>query len=261
MLRKATLDPNLTLRQIERECISIDVDEDEIQTLAAEMLNEERNNPDVESTTVQRHLAGVRRYLAAIGVSNPLANYKGPVPASPKAHPLEGGEATVDKMIEAADHDYQKCAMVALTGYMALRISESRTVRVAHVDLIKKQLKVRGKGDSWEWIPIARSAMPWLFLAVQEAKTEGRDTLISAADRTVRKWYSELASVALGRPVVTDGTEGSHASRHAVGTDVYRKSKDLLLTSRVLRQRDPKTATVYIQTGADEIRSALDNRN
>ena len=224
------------------------------------MINEERNKPGVKTKTVLRHLAGVRRYLEALGIASPLASYKPPVAPLGRPHPLEGGAATIDKMVELADGNCSKGAMLALTGYMGFRISEARTVRVEHIDLETREVLVRGKGDVWDRVLIPRKALALLFMAHEEALHEGREFLIDGADRTVRAWFSTLAKEALGRPLDSSGKEGSHSARHAVGTDVYNSTKDLLLTSRVLRQHDPRTTVGYVKTDVQEMLNALNNR-
>lgn len=245
---------------IEREQLEVVLDGDELQAYAAEMINEERESPFIKTKTVLRHLSGVRRYLEALGIAAPLAKYKAPEAAEGVPHPLEGGEATIDRMVEAADGHSEKGAILALTGYMAFRISEARCIRHDQVNYEKRELLVRGKGDVWIEMPIPRKAFRLLFIACEDAKREGRETIISAADRTVRQWFTELAEEALGRPVLKDGTEGSHSARHAVGTDVYNDTKDLVLTQRTLRQRDPRTTVGYIGDKREEMRNALDNR-
>jgi integrase len=98
-------------------------------------------------------------------------------------------------------------------------------------------------------------------MAAATAESEGRTEIISAADRTARLWWSELLELALGRPINKDGSEGSHSGRHTVGTRVYDKSKSLLLVQRVLRQRDIRSAAVYVDIKQDELRAALEGRD
>lgn len=260
VIQRELANPNLTLIDIERRNLSVELDEDEIQFLAAEMFNEERNSSSVKTKTTLRHLAGVRRYLAALGIANPLANYKPPVAAIGEAHPIEGGESTIDAMIEKADHHVSKCVMLALVGYMGFRISEARSVRPEHVIIPTRELLVRGKGDSWDKVPIPRKALKWLFMGRENAIVENRDFLIDGADRTVRQWYTDLAEEALGRPIAKNGEEGSHSARHSVGTDVYNDTKDLLLTGKVLRQRDPRSTVTYVGIDREKLRNALENR-
>lgn len=251
--------PNLTWLQIEREQLAIQISQEDAEFLAAEYLNEEAANPEKVKSCL-RHLAGFRRCMTALGMKEPLKDYKPPSAPDGRPHPVEGGEETIDKMIEAADGDVQKEAAVAFSGYMAFRVSEGRKIRPEQIDYINWELIMIGKGGQVERFPIPRKARRPLFMARCSAEEEGRETIISASDRTVRGWWSQLLSAALGRPVKTDRTEGTHSGRHSVGTDTYNNTKDPLLTQRVLRQKDPRSMTVYVDIPQSALREALENR-
>lgn len=250
---------DLTYLQIERERLTIEVTQADAEFIAAEFLNEEASDPERVKSCL-RHLAGFRRFMSAIGMTEPLKDYKPPSAPNGRPHPVEGGEATIDKMLEKADGHNEKEAVVAFSGYMAFRVSEGRKIKPEQLDFANWELIMIGKGGQVERYPIPRKARRPLFMAAMTAEQEGRDTIISASDRTVRGWWSELLGQALGREVKKDGTEGTHSGRHAVGTDTYDRTKDLLLTQRVLRQKDPRSAVVYIDIDQSVIRDALDNR-
>lgn len=251
--------PDLTFVKIQREGLSVTVTQEDAEYIAAEYLNEEAVDPE-KARTCRRHLVGFRRWMELVGMENPLGNYKQPSAPDGKPHPVEGGEETIDRMIEKADGHNEKEAVVAFCGYMGFRVSEARGIRPEQVDVSTWELILVGKGGKTYRYPIPRKARRPLFMAVMTAKDESRPRIISVADRTARMWWSELLSEALGRPVKTDGTEGSHGGRHSVGTDTYNDSKDLLLTGKVLRQSDPRSTVVYVDIGQTAIRAALENR-
>jgi integrase len=246
--------------EVERERLSIQVSQEEAEFIAAEFLNEEAADPERVKSCL-RHLAGFRRFMASLGMVEPLKDYKQPSSPDGKPHPVEGGDATIDKMMEKADGHNEKEALVAFTGYMAFRISEARSIAPEQLDFVNWELIMIGKGGQVKRYPIPKKARRPLFMAAMTAENEGRSSIISAADRTARLWWSELLELALGRPTKTDGSEGSHSGRHTVGTRVYDKSKSLLLVQRVLRQRDIRSAAVYVDIKQSELRAALEGHD
>lgn len=260
LILRAELDrPDLEFHDIQREGLSAEVSQAQAEFLAAEYLNREAMDP-AKVASCRRHLAGFKRWMSFVGMDDPMKNYKQPTAPMARPHPVEGGEATIDKMLELADSHNEKEAIVAFCGYMAFRIGEARLIRPEQIDVKSWDLLMRGKGGQIERFPIPRKARRPLFMAMMTAQSEGRSTIISSADRTVRLWWGQLLEQALGRPVKTDGTEGTHAGRHAVGTDTYNDSKDLLLTAKVLRQKDPRNTVMYVDVKQSAIRDALENR-
>jgi hypothetical protein len=152
-------------------------------------------------------------------------------------------------MMEYADGNCEKEAVVAFSGYMAFRVSEGRRIKHDQIDVLNWELVMIGKGGQVERFPIPKKARLPLFMAATTAEQEGREFIISASDRTVRGWWSELLSMALGRPTKKDGTEGTHAGRHSVGTDTYNNTKDLV-SARMASMRACSAAT----TGASRWR-------
>lgn len=259
LLRDILGRPDLTFLQIQRENLSAEVTQADAEFIAAVFLNEEAMDP-TKFASCRRHLSGFKRWMISVGMDAPLKDYNLPAAPTARPHPVEGGEETIDEMIKRADNHNEKEAVVAFCGYMAFRISEARAVRPEQLDLESWELKMRGKGGQVERYPIPRKARRPLFMAAMTAQAEGRETIISAADRTVRLWWSQLLEEALQRPTRRDGSEGTHAGRHAVGTDTYNDSKDLLLTAKVLRQKDPRNTVMYVDVEQSAIRDALENR-
>jgi site-specific recombinase XerD len=65
-------------------------------------------------------------------------------------------------------------------------------------------------------------------------------------------WKAALAVA--GLPV----RHGVHASRHSYAVEIYRKTKDLRLTQRLLGHASPNTTQVYASLLDDDVRRGVE---
>jgi len=202
--------------------------------------------------TVRRRVTSLRAFAQwANWPANFLASYKSPIPAKAKPHPLPGGMDDVDRMMQRAIESHAESALIALCGYMGLRVGEAINVRVKHVDIANEWLVVKwGKGKRERGLPIPQRALSVLDRAC--ANRENDSYLVGASDRTARRWISRIArEVGVARHV------SSHDLRATAGTHWYKKTKDLRVTQELLGHADSRTTELYTGIDDDAMRKAI----
>lgn len=225
------------------------------QTLAAipVYLNEIRYSQ--AASTVKRKVVTLRSFGQLLsGNKDFMSQYRAPVVAPGKAHPLPGGMDDVRKMLAATRRPHHR-ALVCLTGVLGLRISEALNVRASHLtdDDGGISLLVRGKGDKTRDVPVSTAAMIELTPAYEISILNDDDRLVPIHDRAARRYLTRLgARVGVARPVA------SHDMRHTFGTAVYEKSKDIRATQELLGHSSVETTQVYTGVSSKAKRSAAD---
>jgi len=146
---------------------------------------------------------------------------------------------------------WDRCALIALCGYMGLRVGEAINVRIYHVDIKNQWLEVKwGKGRRERELPIPDKAVQILAEACHGRPDDAH--VVDVSDRTARRWIT-AAGVAAGitRPVA------SHDLRATAGTHWYRVTKDLRVTQELLGHADSRTTELYTGITDDAMRNAI----
>lgn len=221
----------------------------------ARWINQGRESGDSAATTRQK-LAAARAYLVWAGEDlGPLGDYKAPPLPAPAPHPLPGGMADVAKMIDHvagggwSDRPWLRHA-IALGGYAGLRISESRSLKWGSVDFNRGELVVRGKGDKTRVVPMS-DKLRVILTVVPERNS--RDTLIcwGVSDSVVRKCISQVAyDVGLN-------DVSSHDLRATFATELYRKTGDVVMVSKLLGHASIATTQAYLGFDQDIAAAAV----
>lgn len=218
--------------------------------IIARWINQGREAGDGAATTRQK-LAAARAYLRWLGEDlGPLGDYKAPPLPAPAPHPLPGGMADVERMLDRAAAEYTRPwlrTVVALGGYAGLRISESRSVTWQNYDTNRRELTVRGKGDKTRVVPVSTK----LRKILADAPRPSIDGTIALAptDSVVRKAITRLA-YDIGLDDVS-----SHDLRATWATELYKATKDVMLVSRLLGHSSIATTQSYL--GFDPQAAAL----
>lgn len=224
---------------------------DEADALAA-WINTGRHG-GLAAGTVRQRLAIARSWLDWRGLDRgPLTDYKLPPLPQPTPHPLPDGIAAVRKMIAAARTDASRHA-IALGGLAGLRVSE--TVALTREDVQTRGgntvLTICGKGERHRVVPVSAELseyleqMPATGLLVPLSNTGARVAITRTADEA-----GVLGSTGAG--------VSSHDLRATFATEVYEKTRDIILVQRLLGHASVTTTQVYVGTSVSEAQMAVE---
>lgn len=192
------------------------------------------------AATVKMRLASARAYCRFAGIdTTPLAEYKSaPIPQR-KPHPMPDGIDGIRAMLQVARSGH--IGAIALGGLAGLRVSE--TVAITREDVIKRgngiALRVLGKGEKEREVPVS----PELLKIVKDLPSEGR--LVPLSNSGAR---NAIAATALraGVPGANGSPVSSHDLRATFATEVYGRTKDIVLVQYLLGHESVKTTQIYI---------------
>lgn len=198
--------------------------------------------------TVRRRKASVAEYLKWLGVNDPL-KFKLPGAPQPNPHPLPARMDGVDMLIEAAP-SVEHSLLIMLCGKLGLRVSEAVAVKSTDFDPIKRALTVFGKGAKYRVLPVPDDVFDAITAQI-EALEGGRERLVPFANSTARTHVRNIAA--------SVGMEGvaSHDLRATFATDMYERTKNILVVQQWLGHSSPETTRRYVEVSLDDMRAAL----
>lgn len=226
------------------------VTREEFEELAQSWLNLTRNQ--VSPSTTARRLTSLKGLAKWASWGPVLEDYIAPKPGKTVPHPIPEGADGVARMIDCAKN-YQQEALVALGGYMGLRVGESLGLTVANIDIESMLATIRGKGDKTRTVPVSSQAWTHIAPAYAMAMTSQTGHLISYKDRFARHIITHLGMRAkLRRPV------SSHDLRATFATAAYDKTGDIRVVQELLGHNSSTTTEIYTGVRLETLREAVD---
>lgn len=202
-------------------------------------------------STTARRLTSIRSFAKWAGWGRALDEYIAPTPGKSIPHPIAEGPDGLRRMIGKAKNN-QQGALVALGGFVGLRISESRSITTRSFDIDRMTVDVRGKGDKTRTVPVSEEAWGEIAPAYALAMATDHGHLITYQDRFSRQIVTNLAARAsLSRPV------SSHDLRATFATAVYDKTQDLRVVQELLGHASSQTTEVYTGIGMAKMKDAV----
>ncbi len=148
-----------------------------------------------------------------------------------------------------------------------LRVSELCSLAVGDLYLDGGRANVlvrRGKGGKNRLVAISASLPSYLSNFITWKRNAGEPVLASSplflserAGRMHRSAVHRLWKAALGRADLPTRF-GVHATRHSYAVEVYRRTRDLRLTQRLLGHSSPNTTQVYAALLDDDVRKGVE---
>lgn len=202
-------------------------------------------------STFNRKLGSFRAYAKWLGMGDFLAGYRTPTVAPGLPHPLPGLADDLRAMLKAARKPSHK-ALVALCGFMGLRISEALAAKDDDLHSFEgggaAWLKVRGKGDKTRDVPVTPEVLR-VLLASSEGVGDAR--FVPLTDRAARRAWTRIgARAGVSRPT------SSHDGRMTFGTLAFNNSKDIRATQELLGHASVEQTQLYTGVSADAKRAA-----
>jgi site-specific recombinase XerD len=180
------------------------------------------------------------------------------------------GSLEVSRSAGAAAEDelaVRNAVMIELLVGSGLRVSELCGLRVADVYLSNGRADLlvrRGKGGKSRLVAISERLAEYLRRFLARRTPEGRDLeperpmFLSERGRALtRSALHRIWKTALRRAGLST-TWGVHATRHSYAVEIYRKTRDLRLTQRLLGHANVATTTVYANLLDEDVRRGVE---
>jgi integrase/recombinase XerC len=173
----------------------------------------------------------------------------------------ESGEPGTRTATEAAVA-LRDSAVLELLYATGIRVSELCGLDASHLDLGRRTVRVRGKGDKERTVPVGVPALR----AVTRWLDAGRPALATAASgaalflgvrggrldpRTARRIVHERL-----REAGTTRDAGPHGIRHSTATHLLEGGADLRSVQEILGHSSPATTQIYTHVSIDRLKSS-----
>ncbi|WP_224098471.1 tyrosine-type recombinase/integrase [Mycobacterium avium] len=177
-----------------------------------------------------------------------------PRPKMPKSTPRPISDAQLRELL-ATNMRPKTRVMILLAALAGLRVHEIAKIRGEDVDLEARTLRVTGKGNRTETLPLhpllveAARTMPrrgWWFMG--NSKRPGQPI--------ARRSVSEVIQMAMERAGIPGGT--AHRLRHWYGTKLVADGADLRTVQGLMRHANLNTTAVYVQVVDGKRTEAID---
>lgn len=201
--------------------------------------------------TLNRRMASAREFGYFAGLGKVLEGYNLPSAAQAEPHPLPGGMADLQKLLDLADSETER-ALVAMLGLEGMRIAEAMDLKPEDIDFVEEKITIWGKGDKVRVIPLTERAKPYIIPLYLTTSIHRPGTkMIQLSDRGAR-----MAITGLGKKARLSRLISSHDLRATCATLCYEHTKDSVAVQALLGHADPRTTAIYIAVGFAKLREA-----
>jgi integrase/recombinase XerC len=237
--------------------------------------------------SVNRRIAAVRAFfehqvLAGARKDNPVPSPRRGQGLRPKARgvlghlgpgrPRQGGrlvrqERRLPESLDPADVSafladlgtHRDRAIVLLMVFGGLRAAEVRSLRLAHVDQGRSQVRVVGKGGRERTVPVDRTFFTELAAYLRVERPAGLQTpecfvvlhgptsgqaLTEAGMRSVFRYHRNTSGATRVRP---------HRLRHTYGSELAAAGMDLLVLRDLMGHASPETTAGYVHLSNEHV--------
>lgn len=180
-------------------------------------------------------------YRADHDAATALDGYRLPRVGAPRPHPVPGGIRTVRGVL-AGTADPRTRVLIALGALAGTRVSESLSVAPRDWDRRANELVITGKGGKTRNIPVSAELAAVL---IENMPTNDRAKFVHISDRQARNLITGQFN--LCNVYHPDGKNiASHDLRATFATELYEKTKDIILVQRTLGHASPSQTQEYI---------------
>jgi site-specific recombinase XerD len=195
-------------------------------------------------------LASLFGYLQDMGHAQGNPARRLPLPKVSQPVPVCLTEEMAQKLIAAADSPWTKAAVVLLLS-TGIRRSEAVGITLGDLDLEKRQLLIRGKGDKERVVPLTYQAVEAIRAYLpHRTKTQCRHLFVSAwkGHPLHGRCINRMLKIVIQRA----GMEGQgitpHKLRHTFATHLIRTGTDVRTVQELLGHADIQTTARYLHS-------------
>ncbi|MFA7288425.1 MAG: tyrosine-type recombinase/integrase [Melioribacteraceae bacterium] len=227
----------------------------------------ELNNSELSRTSISRHLSTLRKFFNFCIINdylenNPIENisnpkYKRKLPETLLVDSYEEIFRFIDKNYDIKESKRIKVIFELLYG-CALRVSELCMLDNSSIDMIKKSVRVFGKGSKTRIVPIGEKSV----LVIEDYikafnSTEKINPFLfdKKGERTNRQHIYHLVNKVLSN--VSDIKKKSpHILRHAAATHMLDRDADLIAIKELLGHENLSTTQIYTHVSIEKLKKS-----
>jgi len=260
------------LLQHSRQSGCVDLSDIDLAELRAWLADQ--NSEGHARTSLARRAAAARSFTSWLRRRGLIAVDPGTRLSSPRPHRhlpevLTAAEAETmldNAAVRADDGDPQTArdrAMLELLYAGGIRVSELCGLDVGDVDLSRRVMRVRGKGDKERMVPFgvpaAKALQEWLGARPELlAPASGNAIFLGARGgridpRRVRSVVHELIASVPGAPDIAP-----HGLRHSAATHVLEGGADLRMVQELLGHSSLASTQIYTHVSVERLRSTFE---
>jgi len=208
-------------------------------------------------------LASLFGFLQDMGHAQGNPARRLPLPKLSQPVPVFLTEEMAQRLIAAADSPWTKCAVVLLLS-TGIRRSEAVGITLDDLDLEKRQLLVRGKGDKERVVPLTDQAAEAIQAYLpHRTKTQSRYLFVSAwkGQPIHGRCINRMLKIVIHKA----GLEGQgitpHKLRHTFATHLIRNNVDIRTVQELLGHSELETTAKYLHSDTRTKQSAVEKLN
>ena len=152
----------------------------------------------------------------------------------------------IKQIVDATTND-RDCLIVELFHYTGIRRSELIEIKVSDINFTKRLILIRGKGGKERFVPFNNKLQRMLRNYID--KNNIAERLIDLQTRHVNNIFQKISRRIRYKV-------HPHMLRHAYASELYRKTKDILLIKKLLGHSNVATTSRYLES-----LSALDEQD
>jgi len=189
-------------------------------------------------------------FLQDMGYAHANPARRLPLPKVTQPVPVFLTEETAQRLIAAADKSWSR-AMVILLLSTGIRRSEAVGITLDDLDLEKRQLLIRGKGDKERVVPLTDQAVEAIESYLpHRTKTESRHLFVSAwkGHPIHGRCINRMLAIVIRKAGLAGQGITPHKLRHTFATHLIRSGVDVRTVQELLGHADIQTTARYLHS-------------
>ncbi|KUO62290.1 hypothetical protein APF79_07185 [bacterium BRH_c32] len=240
---------------------------DEIKERHIRLFLMELNNSELSRTSISRHLSTLRKFFHFCIINDYIENspienisnpkYKRKLPETLLVDSYEEIFRFIDGKYEIKESKRVKVIFELLYG-CALRVTELCMLDIGNIDMMKKSIRVLGKGSKTRIVPIGDKSILVIKDYIKEFNPTGRINPFlydKKEERTNRQQIYHLVNKILSN--VSDIKKKSpHILRHAAATHMLDRDADLIAIKELLGHENLSTTQIYTHVSIEKLKKS-----
>jgi len=204
-------------------------------------------------------LASLFAFLQDMGYAQANPAHRLPLPKVAQPVPIFLSQEMAQRLVAAADKPWSR-AMVILLLSTGIRRSEAVAITLDDLDLEKRQLLIRGKGDKERVVPLTEQAVEAIQAYLpHRTQTQSRHLFVSAYGG--HPLHGRCINRVLGIVIRKAGLEGQgitpHKLRHTFATHLIRNGVDIRTVQELMGHSELETTAKYLHSDTKTKQSAV----
>ena len=186
-----------------------------------------------------------------------------PLPRVSEHVPVYLSEEMAQKLITAADTPWTKAAVVLLLS-TGIRRSEAVGITLDDIDLEKRQLLIRGKGDKERVVPLTDQVVEAIQAYLPyRTKTQSRHLFVSAwkGHPIHGRCINRMLKIVIEKAGLAGQGITPHKLRHTFATHLIRNGVDIRTVQELLGHSEIETTARYLHSDTKTKQAAVGRLN